>query len=390
MSSSSSRKRVIVGLSVITAAVIGLGGCATPESTPGNSADQPIYVGGLTGVSGVAATYGEQVRAGEAIAIAQINDTGGINGRELKVDHEDSRFDGPTSVALFKRFAADKKYVAILGPADGTSSYATTPFANDLKMVSIAAGASSPWPVPFGDYVFRLPPQNKEIISKTVAKAVDAWGIKTAAIIYASDQDYSVSAKDLYQAAADEMGITIKDVETFESSQQNFAPQLTNIAAAGVDAVFMSVIAANAGPMLLQAQNLGLEGMHWVGDAGAQNASIWDLSRGNAQGLITGTPFDVTSSDPIVVKFVADFKAKNGAEPSIFNAYGYDSVQMLAEAMKSIKGEITREAVQAAMAKVTYEGVTGTVTFPDGSGNAERKSIFVLVMDNGKFVPFKG
>ncbi|GAA3733824.1 ABC transporter substrate-binding protein [Leifsonia bigeumensis] len=368
---------------------LGAGACASPGETPPSSSDDgPIYLAGISGVSGVAATYGEQTRAGEAIALAQINDAGGINGRQVQIDHEDSRFDIPTNVALFKRFAADSKYVAVLGPADGSGGIATTPFANEAGLVSIVAGGSAPWTVPFGDFVFRLPPQNKEIIAKTVKAAVDAWGIKSAAIIYASDADYAVAAKDLYEAVAADLGIEIKRVESFESTQQNFAPQLTNIAAANVDAVLMSVVAANAGPMLLQAQNLGLEDMHWVGDAGAQNASLWELSQGNAQGLITGTPFDVTSKNPEVVEFVEAFQAKHGTQPTIFNAYGYDSVRLLGQAIAAIDGEITRESVRDALAGITYEGVTGTISFPDGSGNAAREGIFVLVMDNGKFIPF--
>lgn len=361
---------------------------ASAEQPSAGTEGEPIAIGDISTVSGEAAQYGEQIRAGEDLAVEMINANGGVNGRPLEITHKDNAADKAESLALFRQFAADEETVAILGPNTSTDSIATTPLANELEIVQVVTGGAAPWPVPFGDWVFRVPAENEVILSELVADTVDAFGIESAAIIYASDQDYSVAAHELFAAAAEENGVEIKAVETFRAGDVDYASQITSIKNADVDAVFMSAVADNAGPLLRQAGNLGLTDVKWICDAGCQNPAFWDLSAGTAQGVVTGTPFDPTSDREVVTTFVEEFRAKNGSEPTLYNALGYDSVQLLAAALSSAP-ETTRTAVREAMAEIEgFEGVTGVLSFPEGSGSAARESIFLVEMQDGEFVSF--
>jgi branched-chain amino acid transport system substrate-binding protein len=381
-------------LRLLTVGVAGLAlalsSCGSSSGGGGGSNSGDIVLGDISVVSGEAAQYGEQIRAGEDLAVKQINDTGGINGRKLRIEHKDNHANKAEAVALFRGFVGDKKIQAVLGPNTSTDAVATTDIANQSKIVSVVTGGAAPWPVPFGDWVFRVPAQNGDVIGSLVKDANASLHIRSAAIVYASDQDYSVAAEDLFKKVAAENNIKIARVEKFRAGDVDYSSLITALKNAHVDAVFISAVADNAGPMLRQAKELGLTGITWIGDAGLQNPAFWGLSNGAAAGALTGTPFDPTSTDPAVKSFVDAFKAANSADPTLYNAYGYDSVKLLAEAIKNAGENVSRQSIRDELSKISgLDAATGTLSFPDGSGNATRESIFIVEMQDGKFVSWQ-
>lgn len=383
------RRSVFGGIAVLT---LTLTACASTSNAGNGSSTSTststIKIGSILGTSGVAASYGKQLQQGQDLAVAQINDQGGINGHKVDIEVKNSNYTPSEALAAFRGFVADKSVVSILGPNDSTDAAATTPLANTNSIVSLVQGAAAAWPVPFGKNVFLLPAGNTEVIKDTVnAAAKRDPSIKKVAVLYASDQTYAVTANTAFQAAAKANGLTVATVQDFASTSQDFNAQLTTIKNAGVQAILVSAVAANLGVLLQQAKNLGLTGVQWVGDAGTTDPSWAKTAGASGNGVLTALPFLPTSDNPKVTAFVSAFKTKYGATPTLYNAYGYDSANVMMQAIKNIQGDITRTAVQQSLAKITFEGVTGTFHFPDGSGNSARESLTVVQMKDGAFVP---
>ena len=105
-----------------------------------------------------------------------------------------------------------------------------------------------------------------------------------------------------------------------------------------------------------------------------------------AEGAVFSVPtYDPTSTDPTVNKFVAAYRAKYGSEPDAFAATGYDSLRVLAEAIRLSNGKTPQE-IQKGMTLVrNFPGPSGTVTF-DRDGDVQ-KPLMLLTIQNGKFVP---
>jgi branched-chain amino acid transport system substrate-binding protein len=375
---------VAAGISVVALVIAACGSAA--ESSGAANSDE-IVLGDISVASGEAAQYGEQIRAGENLAAELINKAGGIDGRKLRIVHKDNHADKAEAVALFRQFVGNSDVIAVLGPNTSTDAIATTELANQSKIVSLVTGGAAPWPLDFGDWVFRLPAQNQDVISSLVKDVNASLKLQSAAIVYAADQDYSVAAEDLFTQVASENGIEIKEVKTFRAGDVDYSSLITSLKNANVDAVFISAVADNAGPMLRQARELGLQDVTWIGDAGLQNPAFWDLSNGAAAGALTGTPFDPTADTPATRDFVEAFTKAKNSSPTLYNAYGYDSVMLIAEAIKNAGNELTRESLRDALGQIkSFDAATGTLSFPDGSGNASRDSIFVVEMQDGEFV----
>lgn len=379
------RRSVLAGIAVIA---LTLTACGSSSSAGNGGSNGTIKIGSILGTSGVAASYGKQLQQGQDLAVAQINAQGGINGRKVNVDVKNSNYTPSQAIAAFRGLAADKSVVSILGPNDSTDAAATTPLANSNSIVSLVQGAAAAWPVPFGKNVFLLPAGNTEVIKDTVKAAVKRDpSIKNVAVLYASDETYAVAASKAFQSAAKANGLAVATVQDFSSKSQDFSAQLTTIKSAGVQAILVSAVAANLGVLLQQAQNLGLAGVQWVGDAGATDPSWAKTAGASGNGVLTAVPFLPTLDNPTVTAFVAEFKAKYGSSPTLYNAYGYDSANVMMQAIKNIKGDVTRVAVQQSLAKITFKGVTGTFHFPEGSGNSARDTLTTVMMKDGTFVP---
>jgi len=378
------RRSVLAG---ITAVALAVTACGSGSSATSGSSGGTIKIGSILGTSGVAASYGQQLQQGQDLAVAQINDRGGANGHKVDVEVKNSNYTPSQALAAFRGFVADTSVVSILGPNDSTDAAATTPLANSNSIVSLVQGAAAAWPVPFGKNVFLLPAGNTEVINNAVKAAAQRdRSIKKVAVLYASDETYAVTAKDAFQAAAKDNGLTVAAVQDFASSSQDFSGQLTTIKNSGAQAILVSAVAANLGVLLQQAQNLGLAGVQWVGDAGTTDPSWAKTAGASGNGVLTALPFLPTLDNSKVTAFVSAFKAKYGSTPTLYNAYGYDSANAMIQAIKDIKGDVTRAAVQQSLAKITFEGVTGTFHFPDGSGNAAREALTVVEMKDGAFV----
>ena len=99
-------------------------------------------------------------------------------------------------------------------------------------------------------------------------------------------------------------------------------------------------------------------------------------------GMVYTSVAGPASAYPKAAKFAEDFKAKFGADPQPFAAQSYDSMGVCLQAIKSAaeaaNGAVpTREAVRDAIRALTYDGITGTISF-DSIGDLPTAKYFVI------------
>jgi branched-chain amino acid transport system substrate-binding protein len=100
------------------------------------------------------------------------------------------------------------------------------------------------------------------------------------------------------------------------------------------------------------------------------------------EGSYYSNHFALDMATPKAQKFIADFKAKYGQEPTGLGALGYDAAAVLVDAIKRA-GKIDQKAIRDALANTSgFEGVTGKVNI-DAQRNAQ-KSAVVLKITGGK------
>ena len=111
---------------LITLLALMLTACGTSGQS-GTGSSEPIVVGVSGPLTGPNAQYGAQWKQGFDLALDEINGGGGINGRKLQYEFEDSQSDPKQSVVVAQKFVADPRIVAELGDFSSTASMAASP-----------------------------------------------------------------------------------------------------------------------------------------------------------------------------------------------------------------------------------------------------------------------
>ena len=175
---------------------------------------------------------------------------------------------------------------------------------------------------------------------------------------------------------------------------RDFKAILTNIKAAEPDFIFAPSSIATAPLLIKQARELGITAVIAAGDTW-ENTSIIDNAGADSEGVVLSTFFDEEdAANPVAADFVKGFKAylndnpdskaKNGGDGvAAVSALGYDSYMAAIEAIKAADS-IDPVAIRDALTTVTYEGVTGAISF-DKNGDAEKDMAYIKVVKDGKF-----
>lgn len=376
---------VIAALSAGITACSSGGGGETAASGTG-----PIVIGGLLDETGAAAPYGTAALRGAQIAFAQVNGKGGVKGRTIELRQSDGGFDVAQSTGILQRYAADDDIVAVIGPNSDTVSIPLTERINRAKLVAVqTSGSTARTAEEYGQWLFSVPVRNRALIEQ-VSNELAARDLKRVAVVFATSRAFAVTAKDDFLKAAAASGLSIVGKPIgYNDADVDFSTVVTTLRSSGqVDAVFCSCLPPAAGPMIAQSSDAGMKAV-WASDASLLDPTFYKLSKSKGEGTLVATPFSPTRDDAVVQQFMTDYKAKFGDDPNLYAAYGYDAALAVVRAIESVNGEITRDAVRTAMGKVSFEGATGTISFPDGSGAAARQTVFLVEMHDGTFTPVK-
>ena len=342
---------------------------------------QDIVIGAGLALSGRLAAYGEDAKAGADLAAAAVNAKGGVLGRKLRVEYEDTAADRAKAVAVYRRFAAQPDVVAMLS----TSSIefaALDPITVDTKLPLISVGSATPISQ-FSPWSFRI----SLIVNKAIGPVLETLkakrNVRSVGILYDAADNSAIGQMQSVKAAAPKLGLTLKDIESFNSGDQDFSLALTRFLTDPPDLLYVGATTNEATQIISQARALGLKSL-LIGGAGFNDPRIASLPGAAANGVMTFFPFDVTSDAPVVKDFLAQYRAKHNAAPPSLAALGYDSVLLIADALRRA-GSADRDALRKALGETTgFQGVNGSFTYK-GSGDNLNQKPFLFELAGGHF-----
>lgn len=351
------------------------------------STSDSLTFGAILSLTGGAAPYGEDNRRGLELALEVINENGGILGKPVELDIQDSAGDSAQAVTLARRFAGDTKVAGILGPTRTGETVAVSKILPELQIPMMSVGSTGDWRSAAGEFnqwTFRSTRVDTYLIEPLLRAAKDKFGVKTVAVIYTSNDDYSVSVEPVYEEAIKSLGLQLVAKESQTGGDTDRSAQLTKIKGMNPDALIINTLSTDAPSIAEQARRVGLNA-RFIGTAGFSNPGTWKLaSEATLDGTLVGDNFYVGSSRPVVAEFVRRYRAKFNAEPPAYAAYAYDGLLVLADAVKRSGGQASREAVRDALASTRdFEGVLGTLNYR-GSGDADKPAV-ILTIAKGQY-----
>lgn len=343
---------------------------------------QDIVIGQFASLTGSEATFGINSSNGVELAKEEINDSGGVLGRKIKVVTEDDQSKPGQPSSAVKKLIASDKAIAILGEIASSRSLEAAPICQQAKIPMVSPGSTNPRVTEVGDYIFRvcfIDPFQGTVMAKF---ALDNLKAKTVAILTDVRNDYSVGLTKYFKEYFTSHGGRVVVERSFSGggTDKDFRAQLTSIKAAQPDAIFVPGYYTEAGLIAKQARSLGIK-VPLLGGDGWDSPKLSEIGGAAMDGCFFSTHFSPQDTSPKVQDFVKRYREKYNAMPDGMAPLGYDAMMILADAIKTAGGTDAAKVRDALTQVKDYEGVTGKITIDD-KRNANKSAVVLKV--NGK------
>jgi branched-chain amino acid transport system substrate-binding protein len=340
-----------------------------------------IPVGQFASLTGGQATFGQSTDKGVQLALEEINGSGGVLGQPIRMITKDNQSKpGETSTAVRELITRDK-VVALIGEVASGRSLEAAPIAQRSGIPMISPASTNEKVTEAGDHVFRvcfIDPFQGTVCAKFAGKL----GAKKAAIITDVSKDYSLGLAKSFKEEFLKEGGTITGQQSYSGGDKDFSAQLTAIKSANPDVVFLPAYYTEAPLIIRQARQLGIN-VPFIGGDGWDSTELVGVGGSAVEGCYFSNHFSNQSTDPKVMAFVQAYRKKYNEDPDAMVALGYDSLKLLADAMKRAGSSDPSKVNAAIAATKDFDGVTGKITL-DEHRNPTKPAV-ILQVKNGKF-----
>lgn len=375
-------KKKLIGIlmSAVLAASV-FAGCG------GSGDSDTIKIGTLGPYSGDNAMYGLGARNGMELAVEEINENGGIDGKKIELVSNDTKGDSTEAVNAYNRMRDQDGVVAIVGPVLSGEALA-------IKDLTVSDNMPILTPTGTADDITIDAPNSFRVCyldayqgnagaNFAVGTEEGELGAKTAAILVNKGNAYSEGLAAAFTKTFEEKGGKVLSTESYAQNDKDFSAQLTKIKDLNPEVIYIPDYYSVAGPILKKAKEMGISAKFVGGDG-------WDSVQVDyadaAQGHYFANHYAADSPDEKVQNFMSAYTNKYDETPNSFAALGYDAVYCMADAIKTA-GSTDAQAIIDALQASDFTGVTGHFTF-DENGNPKGKEITIITVDGGelKFV----
>jgi ABC-type branched-subunit amino acid transport system substrate-binding protein len=345
-------KKWIIGL---------LGICLFISGGLGTALAEDVAVGSVTPLTGKLAVYGEGFQNAMLLALAEVNQAGGINGKPMKIVYEDNNSTSKGSVSAIQKLITIDKFPVVFGPAASSNFLAVCPIAQENRTVLIGAESAAAAITKCGSYVFRVFPSDL-LQGKGVAELADYLNYKEVVLTYINN-DWGVGLADVFKEEFMSKGGKLMDEFAHDEGKTDYRSEVLRIKKHSPKAVVNLTYIKEAATMLKQSYESGIE-VQWLMGSASKSPKMVELAGGAAEGVIGTYPTFSQDTPEYRAYQEAWDKKYPGKKLPIFGEYNYDMVKLTALALKEANA-MSADAIRDALMKVSrgYVGVTGDKTF---------------------------
>lgn len=346
--------------------------------------DDKVRIGLLMSMTGDTANFGISSSNAIRMAADEVNQTGGINGKQIELLLQDDRSDATEAANIATRFVSQDGVHAIIGEVGSSRTLAAAPIAQNAKIPMLTPSSTNPEVTRKGNYIFRscfIDTVQGPAIAQFAAKSLKT---KRAAMMIDRRNDYSTGLEkpitDVYVSLGGQIVIT----QSYQAGDQDFNAQITSIKGANPEVIFVPGYYGDIALIAKQARDKGLTAP-LIGGDGWDSPSLYQIGGAALDGSYFTNHYSPYDSDPRVQKFVKDYQSRYGTVPDALAATGYDAALIMFDAIKranSLDGAAIRDALAATK---NFPGVTGTVTFNENR-DAVKPIMMIKIEPGGKFV----
>ncbi len=346
---------------------------------------EPIRVGVFLDMSGQTSSFGTSTFNGIKMAVDEINASGGIDGRRLDIFLGDNEGRPEKVKEVVEKLISEKQVHIIVGDVASTNSLIGGYIAQKLKVPMITPSSTNPKVTQTGDYIFRacfVDPFQGEAMAYF---AFNELKLKRVAILGDVNSDYSKGLVDTFTKSFTQLGGKVIIKESYTQTDPDFEAQLKTIRKLKPDAIYLPGYYGQVAIIARQARELKMN-VPLLGADGWDSPELWKLGGKALNNSYITNHFADDNPAIEVQKFTEKYKNKFNVNPDALAALGYDTIYILADAIRRAKttdGEKLRDSL--AQTK-NLLGVTGNTDI-NGSRNAVKPAVILkLNAQNEKFI----
>jgi branched-chain amino acid transport system substrate-binding protein len=340
-------KPVVPTLAIASLALV----CATGAHAQQGVSKTEITVGTIQDLSGPLAGFGKQIRLGMMLRVDEINEQGGIGGRKLKLQIEDSGYDPRKAVLAAQKLVNQDKIFAMLGHLGTAQNNAAMPVQFEKNVINFfPVTAAREMYEPFHKLKYAFAATYYDQMLGALPKLVKEKGAKKVCAIY-QDDEFGLEVLRGAEAGLKTIGMEMAEKTSFKRGATDFSSQVARMKAAGCDFVALGTIIRETIGTIAESRKTGFNPT-FMGSSAAYTDLIHKLGGKAMDGLYAtmtvANPYLDDASQP--VRFWANkYKTKFNEDPTVFSAYGYLIVDTFGKAATKAGGNLTTESFIKAM-----------------------------------------
>ena len=346
-------------------------------SGDGGDSSDPIYIGVIDAFTGDRASNGEYSKEGADMAMNEINEAGGVMGREVVLVYEDDQGTEAGGTNAFQKIVSENDLAAVCLNKYSSMVLAMEQFVAAEGIPAICCGSSVNIESSTTPNLFSTRKSDSGS-GVTIANWCNELGMTKVAILHAPDA-LGTGMTPVIEAAFEELGIEAVSVQQFATEEKNFAPYVAKIIDSGCDGIIAIAQQQEAGLIMAAIDEAGIDVPCIGNSAYAQQVAI-ETSGGACDGWYSVTAFSPTATNEPTASWIADYQELYGRLPDMTSACMYDAVKLFCAAMEENQSTEWEDTIEWLKGLDGYEGVCSTYTY---NGTPMLSSSEYIVQING-------
>jgi branched-chain amino acid transport system substrate-binding protein len=344
-------------------------------------AQSTVYIPDIVELSGPGAVSGTNWRDGVIMAIDEINKSGGILGRKIETEHQDTQSNPGISRAQIQKVLDRDPYV-VLGPIYSGSVKVNMALTQQAEVPQIVGAEAAEITQQGNPWVFRTAFGQQFSMPKIANYLHDKMKVKTVALVWVNN-DFGKGGRNSLVKEMTARGIdVVADIST-EQGQVDFGSDVIKLKSAKADAVFVYTNEEESARFLIEAKRQGMT-TPLFGETTLLNQKVVELAGPAANGVRGHVGLSAEAPVPLIQEFAKKFTERFSYRPDHNAIKGYTAVYLVKYVTEKI-GKFDRQAFGAAMKGLTLKPDTAPGILMEASwdqnGDIDRASFLAEIVD---------
>jgi branched-chain amino acid transport system substrate-binding protein len=369
------RLRHLTALLCLLFAAAVAAGCGGSDSDTETGSSDTFRLGLEAPLSGEQSVLGKGMLKGAELAATQLNESGGIEGKEVEIVPIDDAADPETGVEAAEA-AIDDGLDGIVGPYNSGVGEETLPLYIDAGLVPIRLTSDTST----NGLGYTLQPMTYQI-APVATKALTDWlGAKKVAIAYDPTPGYTLTVSQEMKKSLEAAGVEITAYEKVEPGKDDYTDVVDKLAATDPDVIYAATYFPEGG-LIAKEMDEGNVKAQCVADYGSYDTGFVETAGEAAARAcpVVGVPapedFEGSGAN------VSEYKKEFGEDPGTWSPYAYDSVGFLADGIEKSGGTEAAGLEKSLDSVNGWKGWTGSVTIDPKNGNRDPATVVIVETD---------